>query len=80
MFFINFIEGSLKRKSDVVDLSNVNKQSPKTIGFNFASSTPTLATANKQQVATNSKYSYFNPCKINHAFKLLTFFIRCTIQ
>lgn len=70
MFCIIYNVGSLKRKSDVADLSNVSRQIPKTIGFNFASSTPTLITANKQQVATSSKYFYFDPCKMSNTFRI----------
>ncbi|XP_026812256.1 nuclear pore complex protein Nup153 [Rhopalosiphum maidis] len=47
---------SLKRKSDVVDLSNINRPSSKT-AFNFASSTPTIVTANKQPATINLKRS-----------------------
>lgn len=64
MFCYIFNEGSFKRKSDVADMSNICRQTPKSIAFNFASSTPTLVTVNKQQVATNSKYSNFNTCNI----------------
>ncbi|XP_060871258.1 nuclear pore complex protein Nup153-like [Metopolophium dirhodum] len=47
---------SLKRKSDVIDLSNINRPSSKT-PFNFASSTPTVITGNKQPVTINTKRS-----------------------
>lgn len=42
----------------MIDLSNINRPSSKT-PFNFASSTPTVVTGNKQPV-TISKYFYFN--------------------
>lgn len=51
--FIN--KGSLKRKSEVGDLTNTNQQIPNTIAFNFASSTPALITTNKQSGANISK-------------------------
>lgn len=38
----------------MADLSNINRETPKSIAFNFASSTPALT--NEQPVATNSKY------------------------
>jgi nuclear pore complex protein Nup153 len=47
---------SLKRKSDVIDLSNINRPSSKT-PFNFASSTPTVVTGNKQPAIINIKRS-----------------------
>ncbi|KAL5240228.1 hypothetical protein ACI65C_007638 [Semiaphis heraclei] len=46
----------LKRKSDVIDLSNINRPSSKT-PYNFASSTPAIDTANKQPVTISSKRS-----------------------
>lgn len=52
--FLN--KGSLKRKSDVIDISKINRTSPKTLAVNFVSSTPTLAAANIQPTTTNSKY------------------------
>lgn len=56
--YIIFNEGSLKRKSETIDLSNINRPHPKTL--NFASSTPTLVTANKLPVTTISEYITFN--------------------
>lgn len=51
-------KGSLKRKSDAVDLSNINRSSQKGVAFNFASSTPTLGSVNQQpMVLYSSKYS-----------------------
>lgn len=50
------IKGSFKRKADVIELSNINRQCSNTVAFNFASSTPTLVTANKQPVSTSSKF------------------------
>lgn len=56
--YIIFNEGSLKRKSEVIDSSNTNRPNPK--NFNFASSTPTLVAANKLPVTTISKYFIFD--------------------
>ncbi|XP_025203258.1 nuclear pore complex protein Nup153-like [Melanaphis sacchari] len=47
---------ALKRKSDVVDSTNINRPSSKT-AFNFASSTPTVITSNKQPVTISLKRS-----------------------
>lgn len=52
-------KGSLKRKSDEVDLSNVSRPSEKASAFNFASSTPTVVTVNKKPMFTNCKYLLF---------------------
>jgi len=51
-------KGSFKRKSEVLNSSNIKRQCPKTIAFNFASSTPTLVTPNNQPNNTSSKYLF----------------------
>lgn len=51
-----FNEGSLKRKSDGADLSSTIRQSPKTLAFNFASSTPATVTSNKHPNTSSSEY------------------------
>ncbi|XP_003244255.1 nuclear pore complex protein Nup153 isoform X2 [Acyrthosiphon pisum] len=62
---------SLKRKSDVIDLSNINRPSSKT-PFNFASSTPTVVTGNKQPVTIRENESHqqssikFHETSTNH--------------
>lgn len=48
--------GYVKRKCDVVDLSNINRPGSKTV-FNFASSTPTIITATNQPIKTSLKRS-----------------------
>lgn len=60
----NGSSSSLKRKSDVLNSSTIKRQCPKTIAFNFASSTPTLITPNKQPKNTNRE---------NESQSLLTF-------
>lgn len=52
------ITGSLKRKSDVVDASNLNRTSQKLLAFNFASSTPTVNSVNKLPTLSLSKYLF----------------------
>ncbi|XP_050422624.1 nuclear pore complex protein Nup153 [Adelges cooleyi] len=66
--------GTLKRKVDEAELSNINRQSSKGMAFNFASSTPAVVSTSKSLNPTlNLKKSYnLNRTSLNSDFSTPT--------